>query len=71
MTEPLFFVLGVLPYWWTLWLPEKSLAYWGLLVWCCSVWIVYMILHDARAGIVNGSVELGIALLRLWQGLRR
>ncbi len=60
--EATFFVLGVLPYWYTLWLPSKSTSYWAVLVWACIVWIIYNHRRAAAVGVVNNTVELGIAI---------
>lgn len=60
--EALFFLVGVLPYWYTLWLPEKNTAYWCVLVWACSMWIVYGIRKRARMTVLNNIVELTIAV---------
>lgn len=60
--ELLFFAIGVLPYWYTLWLPEKTSSYWYVLVWACLVWIVYGWRRRASMTILNNVVELGIAI---------
>ena len=61
MAECAFFVLGVLPYWRTLWMPEKTLGYWCLLLWCCCVWALYFGSRGQWAPLVNNIVEMGIA----------
>ena len=68
--EAAFFVLGVLPYWYTLYLPEKSLRFWTVLVWCCCIWIIYFSHHGATAALVNNVVELGLAAWG-WRRCRR
>lgn len=65
--EAAFFFLGVLPYWYTLALPDKSRRYWGVLVWCCCVWLGYFIAHGQAAPAINNAVELALAAA----GLRR
>lgn len=65
MSEAAFFALGVLPYWYTIWLPAKDSRYWLVLAWCCCVWIGYMATHEAWAGLANNVVELGIVGWRL------
>lgn len=67
MDEVAFFILGVLPYWYTLALPEKRRSYWVVLIWCCLVWIAYFWHHGRTAPLVNNIVELGLATY----GLRR
>ena len=60
--EAVFFFLGVLPYWYTLWLPQKTESYWIVLVWACLVWIVYGWRRRASMTILNNVVELCIAI---------
>lgn len=62
MDEAAFFVLGVLPYWYTLWLPDKTDVYWLVLCWCCVVWLTYFVAHGQWAPGVNNAVELGLAV---------
>lgn len=65
--EAAFFVLGVLPYWYTISLPAKCRRYWLVLAWCCCVWLGYFWLHGAFAAMLNNAVELCLAVV----GLRR
>lgn len=61
LIEGAFFLTGVLPYWYTLWLPTKDARYWLVLCWCCIVWIAYFTHKDAHAAVLNNLVELGLA----------
>lgn len=65
--EAAFFVIGVLPYWFTLWLPDKSLVYWVVLVWACCVWIIYGIRKSAKMTVLNNVVEMAIAITGIWR----
>ena len=65
------FVFGILPYWYSLWLPEKTLHYWGVLAWCCVVWIVYFAAKQQWPVLLNSSVELLLALHGLYYVTRR
>jgi hypothetical protein len=65
--EIAFFVLGVLPYWFALYQPSKTIRYWQVMCWCCCVWLVYFWVHGASAAILNNAVELCLACY----GLRR
>jgi uncharacterized membrane protein len=67
VTEAAFFLVGVLPYWYTIALPDKGRRYWLVLCWCCVVWLVYFVHHGRTAPAVNNAVELILALV----GLRR
>lgn len=60
--EAVFFVMGVLPYWYTLWLPQKTASYWIVLVWCCLCWIIYGWHRRTYVSVLNNVVELGIAV---------
>jgi len=61
MSEVVFLVFGVLPYWYSLWMPEKTLGYWCLLFFCCCVWAGYFAEKGQWAPLVNNLVEMGIA----------
>jgi len=65
MSEATFFGLGVLPYWYTLWLREKTTGYWLVLLWCCCVWALYFGSRGQWAPLVNNIVEMGIASVGL------
>jgi len=59
--ELTFFVVGVLPYWYTLALPQKSTRYWLVLCWCSCVWSYYLLQHGAWSGVINNAVEFCLA----------
>jgi hypothetical protein len=65
MSEVAFFVGGVLPYWYTLCLREKTTGYWCVLLWCCCVWAFYFGSRGQWAPLVNNIVEMGIASVGL------
>jgi hypothetical protein len=63
--EVLFFIFGILPYWYTIYKKDKDVRYWGVLIWCCCVWISYFIHHGTPAALLNNIIELGLALYGL------
>lgn len=65
--EIAFVILGVIPYWVTIWMKEKTAAYWAVLSWACLVYIAYYTWHSAPGGVLSTSVELGIAI---WGSVR-
>lgn len=65
--ELAFVVVGLVPYWWSLFQEDKTERYWQVICWCCLVWLAYYSYHGAWAAVVNNTVELGIAAY----GLRR
>ena len=62
LIELLFFVFGILPWWALMYTKTKSLAFWLCYMYLCLVWLpYYYYVHYAPMGILNGTVELGIA----------
>lgn len=58
-----FFFIGVLPYWYSITMPEKTLWYWCVLTWCCSCWIVYFSFYRfSPAPLINNLVEFSLAI---------
>ncbi len=60
--EALVFFIGVLPYWYTVWMPQKTATYWYILSYLCVVWIAYGYRRGAHMTMLNNTVELCIAI---------
>ena len=69
MTEAVFFLLAILPWWAICLMPQKNLRYWSLYIYVCGVWGVYYVAFHpaAKAAMFNNFVELGIAFYGLWR----
>lgn len=65
LIEIVFFICGVLPWWYLLARKKTDKRFWCMYIFICMTWIVYYSIHGAPAAIVNNVVELGLGIAGL------